>query len=479
MLFNSTVFFIYLPIVLAVYYCLSQRAQNWWLLGAGLLFYGWWDYRFLGLLAISALTDYYCALKIDETSDEPARKRYIVISLVTNLGILGFFKYYNFFIDSMKECLAVAGLDVPVPVLNVILPLGISFYTFQALSYTIDVYRGELRACRNLVDLLLFITYFPHLVAGPIQRATDLLPQIRGERRVTTSQVRDGLVLMLIGYFKKVGVADVLAPFVEPRFTSPELCTGPDLLISLYFFAIQIYCDFSGYSDIARGVSKLLGIELKLNFNQPYLATSITDFWRRWHISLSTWLRDYLYIPLGGNRYGTFNTYRNLFITMLLGGLWHGANWTFVVWGGLHGLYLALHKFILDRFGPPSTESAGTLGGAVRTFVKILFTFHLVCLTWIFFRAQNFTTAWTYLTRIVAWSADGRIEPIGWTNGARVAVLIALVLAIDLAQQISGDHVICRGWPPVVRGFAYAVLAVALFSIGGLDEPSSFIYFQF
>jgi len=478
MLFNSVVFFAFLAIVLAVYYALALRAQNLWLLGAGLLFYGWWDWRFLILLAVSSLTDYFCALKIEDSNDERARKFYLLVSLITNLGILGFFKYYNFFAESARPVLDSLGLGLPWPVLNVVLPVGISFYTFQALSYVIDVYRREMRACRDVSLYMLFITYFPHMVAGPIQRSDHLLPQLERPRRVTLDLLREGGVLMLIGYFKKVAVADSLAALIQPRFADPSACSAPDLLLALYLFAIQIYCDFSGYTDIARGVSKLLGIELRINFNQPYLATSITDFWRRWHISLSTWLRDYVYIPLGGNRHGTWATYRNLMTTMVLGGLWHGANWTFVVWGALHGLYLAGHKLILDRFGAPERIDRGPLATAVPGVFKGLLTFHLVCVTWIFFRADSFSQAWTFLVRIFTWNMASELPALQWAS-PRLVILIGGVFAIDVIQRSTGDHVIFRSLPAVARGAAYAALVIVLLAFGGIDAPSAFIYFQF
>jgi len=479
MLFNSFVFFAFLGIVLIVYYSLALRAQNLWLLAAGLLFYGWWDWRFLLLLAISSLTDYYCALKIEDSNSERVRKFYLLVSLITNFGILGFFKYYNFFIESARPLLDSLGLGLPWPLLTIVLPVGISFYTFQALSYVIDVYRREMQTCRNVSTYLLFITYFPHMVAGPIQRSTHLLPQLERPRRVTLELLREGTVLMLIGYFKKVAVADSLAALVQPRFDNPAVSSAPDLLLSLYLFAIQIYCDFSGYTDIARGVSKLLGIELRINFNQPYLSTSITEFWRRWHISLSNWLRDYVYIPLGGNRKGKWATYRNLLTTMLLGGLWHGANWTFVVWGAMHGLYLAIHKLILETFGSPEDHvprSAFTT--SALNVVKCLFTFHLVCLTWLFFRADSFSQAWVYLTRLFTWSTTGEPPALQWTS-ARLLILVGGVFAIDLIQYRTGDHIIFRSLPAAARGAAYAALVIVLFALGGIDVPTAFIYFQF
>ena len=325
MVFNSFVFAAFLPIVLLVYYRLSHRAQNAWLLAAGLLFYGWWDWRFLGLLGITTVLDFVSSNQIDRAIDPKVRRRWLLASLTGNLVILGFFKYFNFFVDSAVGVLGALGVEAHAPALRILLPIGVSFYTFQEMAYTIDVYRRDLKPSRSLLNFALFVCYFPQLVAGPIQRARDLLPQIEQPRRVTGEQVRAGVQLIFIGLFKKVVVADALAPMADAHFNQPSAFSGASLLLGLYLFAIQIYCDFSGYTDIARGVSKLLGIELAINFRQPYFATSITEFWRRWHISLSSWLRDYLYIPLGGNRGTTVQTYRNLLLTMLLGGLWHGA----------------------------------------------------------------------------------------------------------------------------------------------------------
>jgi alginate O-acetyltransferase complex protein AlgI len=346
MLFNSFVFVLFLAIVLPVYYALSHRWQNRFLLVASYVFYGYWDWRFLGLLAISTVLDFALALLIAGTDSPRRKKRRVALSVVVNLGILGFFKYFDFFVDSAAVLLESAGLQANLPMLRVVLPVGISFYTFQSMAYTIDVYRGIQPPTRNLLDFALYVAYFPQLVAGPIERASRLLPQIQSPRRVGQAQWERGAQLILWGYVKKVAIADGLAPYADAVFRDPSSFSGLSLWLGVYCFAVQIYCDFSGYTDIARGVSQLLGIELMENFRQPYLSRNITEFWRRWHISLSTWLRDYLYVPLGGNRRGPAMQYRNLMITMLLGGLWHGAAWTFVVWGGLHGLFLATHKYM-------------------------------------------------------------------------------------------------------------------------------------
>jgi len=471
MVFNSFVFAVFLPIVLLVYYRLSHRAQNAWLLAAGLLFYGWWDWRFLGLLGITTVLDFVSSNQIDRAIDPKVRRRWLLASLTGNLVILGFFKYFNFFVDSAVGVLGALGVEAHAPALRILLPIGVSFYTFQEMAYTIDVYRRDLKPSRSLLNFALFVCYFPQLVAGPIQRARDLLPQIEQPRRVTGEQVRAGVQLIFIGLFKKVVVADALAPMADAHFNQPSAFSGASLLLGLYLFAIQIYCDFSGYTDIARGVSKLLGIELAINFRQPYFATSITEFWRRWHISLSSWLRDYLYIPLGGNRGTTVQTYRNLLLTMLLGGLWHGASWTFIVWGGLHGLYLAVHKRMTSRRVGPVASSPAVL------VLKGLATFHLVCLTWIFFRADRFADAWTFLAGIVSW-APGEFF-FGAFDLARIGVLVVCLLIIDISLEAT--HAPWPRWKEsaAFRGLAYGAAMLVWLAFGGVDANVPFIYFQF
>jgi alginate O-acetyltransferase complex protein AlgI len=348
MLFNSPSFWVFFSLFFALYAAFNHRWQNRLLLAASYVFYGWWDYRFVLLMLVSTVFDYFAGLLIAASAEHKIRRRWLIFSMVGNLGLLCFFKYFNFFIASAQALLHTLGFQSDPWVLSIILPIGISFYTFQSMSYTIDVYRNEIKPTRRFLDFALAVSFFPHLVAGPIMRASMLLPQIERPRRMTWDGWCRGWVLIVIGLFKKVCIADVVSGSADMVFAHPEQCSWPVLLFGLYCFALQIYADFSGYTDIARGVARLIDFELPENFNQPYFAANITDFWRRWHISLSTWLRDYLYIPLGGNRHGTWKTYRNLFLTMLLGGLWHGASWTFVVWGGLHGVYLAVHKLMLD-----------------------------------------------------------------------------------------------------------------------------------
>jgi D-alanyl-lipoteichoic acid acyltransferase DltB (MBOAT superfamily) len=471
MVFNSLEFVVFLPLVLIAYFRLRHKGQNLMLLVASYVFYGWWDYRFLALLAFTTVIDYAVGLYLGRTDDPKTRKRLLLASIVVNLAVLGFFKYFNFFVDSAGAVLENVGLSPNLPFLRVVLPVGISFYTFQSMSYAFDVYRRRLEPSQSLLDFALYVAYFPQLVAGPIERAQALLPQItHPRRRPTSGQVSSGVLLMLIGLFKKVAIADVMAPIVESAFASPEANSSVALMVGLYAFALQIYGDFSGYTDIARGVSRLMGIELMENFNQPYLSRNITAFWRTWHISLSTWLWDYLYIPLGGNRKGRFVTYRNLMLVMLLGGLWHGAAWTFVIWGGLHGLYLAIHRALGDPV-PRGYQGRFRLRSDL---LPALATFHLVAFAWIFFRADSLANAITYVQRLFQF----RIAIPDPNSLILVTAAAVAILSIDLWQRNSGTHEVMLRWRPAWQGLAYAglLLAVVVFS-GGPVTP--FIYFQF
>ena len=361
MQFNSTIFPLFFAAVYAIYLLMGSRrfrAQNAWLLASSYAFYGYWDPRFLALLALSTVVDYVIGRRLEATEDERARKRLVTLSVLVNLGVLGFFKYFGFFVESTAALLDTMGLPANVKTLEILLPVGISFYTFQTLSYTIDVYRRAMPATRDLLGFALFVSFFPQLVAGPIERASRLLPQILAPRTVTATKVQAGLWLLVWGYFKKTVIADQAAMIANPLFDGDwSTLTGLEPLTAVLAFTIHIYCDFSGYSDIARGLAKLMGFDFLLNFRLPYLATGPSDFWLRWHVSLSTWLRDYLYIPLGGNRGGTLLTYRNMFLVMALGGLWHGAAWPYVLWGSYHGVLLVLERLWLDARGLPTRRS--------------------------------------------------------------------------------------------------------------------------
>ena len=486
MLYNSFVFPVFFLIVWALYLSLKHRAQNVMLVVASYVFYGWWDWRFLSLLFISTITDFLVAKAMGKCGPnrQGTKKVLLFISIATSLGILGFFKYFNFFADSLERVFAPLGLQPDFVTLNILLPVGISFYTFQTMAYTIDVYRGKDKVCKNFIDFALYVAYFPALVAGPIERSTNLIPQIQKRRALTRAMVYSACQLILMGYFKKVFIADGVAPIVNECFDSPDKFGGVTLLIGAWLFAIQIYGDFSGYTDIARGVSRLFGIELMLNFRQPYLSSNITDFWRRWHISLSQWLRDYLYIPLGGNRKGKVRTYVNNMITMLLGGLWHGAALSFIVWGGLHGLYLAVHKWWLgDRKAdgsPPWENPRSVVVGTPFLWdmgvwiMKVCVTFNLVCLAWIFFRAPGCVEAFSYIAQIFQGGMTNIADP--WLYFVFYG---SCVLVIDLLCSVQKSEVpFTEKWNPVLRGAGYACLLFLIVFIGE-NDVQPFIYFQF
>ena len=471
MTFNSLQYALFLPLVLVVYWRLGRRAQNVLLLLASYVFYGAFDWRFLGLLLLSTLTDYGVGRILEVTEDDRRRKRIFLVSLAVNLGILGFFKYFDFFITDGARLLSSLGIDVSPPVLRILLPVGISFYTFHGISYAFDVYRRHIEPTHSLLDFAVFVAFFPQLVAGPIGRAQLQLPQFGRERtRPEWPAVRAAAALILLGLFKKVAIADMLAPYANDAFASPGTTSSLGLLVGVWAFALQIYGDFSGYSDIARGSSALLGISLPVNFNQPYLSRSVTEFWRRWHISLSNWLRDYLYVPLGGNRLSGLVTYRNLLLTMLIGGLWHGAALTFVVWGGLHGLYLAAER----RFTRAAEEDVSCPWSLRRDLVRTFVTFQLVCLGWVFFRAESVSSAFAYLGRIA------RLQG-GVTDRSALVMLAAAavaVLLLDHAQQRARDHTPMLRWNPAVRGLAYGLMIVPIIVFSG-GTPVPFIYFNF
>ncbi|MEI6234527.1 MAG: MBOAT family protein [Planctomycetota bacterium] len=509
MQFNSFAFLAFFAVVFPLYCVLNFRWQNRMLLAASYLFYGWVEPRFLCLMALTTIIDFFIGIRIGDAEAETTRKRWTVASIVMNLAILGVFKYYDFFALSIAENLGRIGITLNPLLIKVGVPAGISFYTFHEISYTVDVYRKHIRPARKFEDFAVFISFFPQLVAGPIGRASWQMPQFEKPRRMTWQGWCEGALLMLFGFFKKMAVADAMAPFAAKVFSNPHVCSRSQLLIGLYCFSIQIYADFSGYTDIARGLARLMGFDLIENFNQPYFATNITDFWRRWHISLSTWLRDYLYIPLGGNRGGKFNTYRNLFLTMFLGGLWHGASWKFAVWGSMHGIYLAAHKFMMGdneaelkpRAAIPSehSEQMAAVGGeAARDYaapknvarskdswpvrvVKTAVTFHLVALTWIFFTAETMTDALAFIkgifshTKVVAGKAI-KLD-MGDLSGAAAAVLV-MILIIDLPQYVKRDHCAILKWNLPVRALVYATLFIWIVMMRGLENVP-FIYFQF
>ncbi|MFO0947984.1 MAG: MBOAT family O-acyltransferase [Planctomycetota bacterium] len=478
MVFTSWTFLVFLAVVLPIYYSLNLRAQNVFLTLASYVFYGWWDYRFCGLMIISTFLDYTCALIIDTSSSSRVRRAFLTVGIVGNLSMLSFFKYFNFFVDSAVEALRFVGMEADPPVLNIILPVGISFYTFQTMSYTIDVYRREMPACRDLVTFFLYISYFPQLVAGPIERAPHLLPQFSVPRVVDNEKIFSGLVLILLGFFKKIAIADVIAPDVEAAYSQTSTATWYFLYKGVWLFAIQVYCDFSGYSDIARGTSRLLGVELMENFNQPLMSASITEFWRRWHISLSSWIRDYVYIPLGGNRDGVGKSYRNLMLAMTACGIWHGAGWNYVLWGALQGFFLSVHKWMMG--GRKFTERPLTLVRSPRDFSVYLFKWwcniNLVLIGFVFFRSPTFHGAMEFFEGLVTFR--GGFSQFMVADAIDVAWGIALVMLLDVPQYLTRDHTIVLRWPWPVQGLLYGSMLFLMTVMASGDE-TPFVYFQF
>lgn len=466
-LFNSYIFWLYFALVWGLYRVLPHRGQNYLLLVASYYFYGSWDWRFLPLIFATTLVSHFTALGI-QASDSPARRRLLLAaSASVSLGLLAFFKYWGFFTENSVELLRWLGFQADLRLLKIILPIGISFYTFHTMSYTIDVYRGVVKATRSFTDYALYVAYFPQLVAGPIARSSALLPQLANPRTWRHGDFSEGLNLILQGLFLKVVVADTLGFIANGVFgAETATLTGTEALVGVYCFAIQIYGDFAGYSSIARGVSRWFGIDLMLNFRMPYLARNPTEFWQRWHISLSTWLRDYLYIPLGGNRGSALRTYRNLMLTMLLGGLWHGAGWTFLAWGGLHGLILCIYRAVGDRF---------TLPGRWGRVVATVGFFHLVCLAWLFFRADSFAQAWEMLGLIFGHQGMTPFARYGFGMLAFFGLpLLAYEIWLNQADTLRRLETVRWGWR--AAAYCYLVFMMIVFPPPVFGD---FIYFQF
>ena len=480
MSFISFHFIIFFSIVIAIYPTLPHKWQNLFLLIASYIFYGWWDWRFLGLIGISSLVDYYCAITADPEENPGAspsrRKLALIISVITNLTMLGIFKYFGFFVDSLKGLIGEFPLPMNLDTLNIILPVGISFYTFQSLSYTVDVYRGKMRCTHKLDDFLLFVAFFPQLVAGPIERARRLLPQIQQPRKLSRDNITEGAQQVLLGFFKKMVIADNLAVFVNSVFNaSPgQEQTTLAILLAVNAFAFQIYADFSGYTDIARGSAKILGFDLCKNFNAPYLATNPSDFWQRWHISLSSWLRDYLYIPLGGNRKGKTRTYINLSLTMLLGGLWHGAAWNFVLWGAYHGLLLSIfHQFISRKKARDVTQQ---IRSGPTFWLKAGLFYQLTCFGWLLFRAKDFDQIKTFLMGLFNITTSPDFPLV--TAALLIASFAAPLLLLDIYCYRSGKEAPWKTWSLPSQVIFHLALFYSIVLYGSPDA-SSFIYFQF
>jgi alginate O-acetyltransferase complex protein AlgI len=552
MLFNSPEFIVFCLLVYAVYLVLPFRLQNFMLLIASYIFYGWWDPRFLFLVALSTTVDFWVGLMIEngrlqlrqwtiaasfltlsalaflgvnaaaihpvaertnnlgslikleqmpwiliaatsfiafltfvfwistKLTDTNRRLSCLMVSLVTQLGLLGVFKYFNFFASSLTSALTEIGLPTHNLHLNIVLPVGVSFYTFQSLSYTIDIYRGQFKPTARFFDFALFVAYFPQLQAGPIERARHLIPQLSQPRELNLDQTARGLYLIVLGFFKKVAIADGVAPIADQIFSSTGHVTWIDVVAGTVFFAVQIYCDFSGYTDIARGVSKLFGIDLMVNFNQPYFATNPQEFWRRWHISLSTWLRDYLYVPLGGNRGNLLFVCRNLMITMLLGGLWHGAAWNYVLWGFYQGGSLCIYRIwhrLSDRI--PARTSGGSqhlVSKMLRRLAASAAFLLVICYGWLLFRAHSLAQITHF-----SWLLIRDFGDLNYGGGApRFSSMFGIVLlvAMEITEYWSQDRHYYRRLAIPVRGFLIAsMLAITL--MGMSNEPAQFIYFQF
>jgi D-alanyl-lipoteichoic acid acyltransferase DltB (MBOAT superfamily) len=440
------------------------------LLAASYVFYGWWDWRFLSLILIATIVNYGAALGVGSTANARRRKLLVAAAVTVNLGLLGTFKYFHFFAGELVSLLGAMGLTVTLPSVSIVLPVGISFYTFQAMSYTLDVYRRQTQPTRNLRDFALYVAFFPQLVAGPIERSTRLLPQVINPRRRRHDDFTEGLFLVMIGLFKKIVIADNLAIIVNGIFSreAGEL-SGADCLVGVYAFAFQIYGDFSGYSTIARGLAKWMGFDLMTNFHMPYLARTPSDFWRRWHISLSTWLRDYLYVPLGGNRNGRWRTYRNLMLTMLLGGLWHGAGWTFVTWGLFHGLILIVYYPFTRRTETPRGRSR------LRSTLAVAVMFHLACLGWLFFRAQSMSQVWGMLVRMFT-----DFAPTAFTAYCLTSILFYAgpLMVFEFWQDRTADPMRLTKVHWGYRAAVYSYLAIMIIVFRPM-VPSEFIYFQF
>jgi len=473
MLFNSLTYALFLPLVFFVYWFLLNRnlkAQNFFLLIVSYIFYGWWDWRFVFLLAFSTALDYFSGIFIHESKTHRRKKIWLIISVGINLGFLGFFKYYNFFIDSFADLLRTLGFQPHFETLNIILPVGISFYTFHGLSYVIDIYYGKIKPTYNWVNYTLFVCFFPLLVAGPIERATHLLPQVERPRTFKYSQAMLGIKQIVWGLFKKIVVADNCAIIANEIFNNSADQSSGNLIMGAIFFSFQIYGDFSGYSDIALGSARLLGIELLKNFNFPYLSRSIAEFWRRWHISLNTWFRDYLYIPLGGSQGGNWMRIRNTFAIFLVSGFWHGANWTFIIWGGLNALYMMPSMLFKTNRKNLNVVAENSIFPNVKEIIQMFTTFLLAAFAWIFFRAESVGHAISYIKGIFI---NNRFE-ITQTDPL---ILIVLLMTIEWFSR-KNEVPLEKSQPLYIASF-YFILCILILFLKPSGQNIEFIYFQF
>ena len=475
MLFNSLDFAIFLPIVFVLYWFVTQRSlrlQNLFLLIASYLFYAWWDYRFLVLIAVSTVVDFWVGKALADQSKKQIRRYLLYLSLTVNLGLLGFFKYYNFFVDSWVEAWSAFDISMNINTLNIILPVGISFYTFQTLSYTIDVYRKRIEPTDQFIQFAAFVSFFPQLVAGPIERASHLLPQFRIKREFDSKIAISGFYLIIWGLFKKVVIADNCAFFVNQIFDGSMGYTSMELFLGAVLFGFQIYGDFSGYSDIAIGVARLFGFSLMTNFSFPYFSRDIAEFWRRWHISLSTWFRDYLYIPLGGSRGNYWNQLRNVMIVFLVSGFWHGANWTFIMWGLVHALYF-IPLLLLNR----NRRHVEQTNLRLNQLPKVLITFVLVSLAWIYFRADTITIANQFIIDIFSLNGIGLDVFVKSSK----TILFSLMIVFSILVMIVFELIAVQKNDREVKLTKYSAIIVIMLIcfMGVFKNPSDFIYFQF
>jgi alginate O-acetyltransferase complex protein AlgI len=485
MLFNSVTFVVFYVAVFALYWSLKSRLpQNLLLLGASWVFYGAWSWKFLLLLLASTVLDYVCGLLIEGAATQQRKRLVLLVSVTANLLFLATFKYLGFFVAEFAALLEGLGFNASLPVLEIVLPVGISFYTFQTIGYIVDVYRGKVPACRSFLDYALYVAFFPQLVAGPIERAGHLIPQFQKERVWNTGAFEAGLQLAVWGLFKKVVIADNLAPHVDAVYGNPEAYSGPALLTAIVFFAFQIYCDFSGYTDTARGVARMLGFELMLNFNFPYVSKTPVEFWQRWHISLSKWFQDYLYYPLAMRymrRGGYLRKYKAHIISMALIGLWHGANWTFLAFGLYWGIVIALYLALLERT-PQAGGRVAALGPRARELGAIALMFALVCVGWVFFRAETIADAWYVLTHVLSFRGAAGVDAVDVVD---TPLLWALILGLTLAEWLYRHSERLRAslagaQVPAIAG-RYALLTAIIVSAGAaqLGAARPFIYFQF
>jgi len=477
MLFNSLTFLVFLVVVFSVYWSIPERnirAQNLFVLVCSYVFYGWWDWRFLSLIIVSSIVDYKVGLLLKTESRRSRRRALLIASLTANLGLLATFKYFNFFIDSFSSALVTLGFHADLPSLQIVLPVGISFYTFQTMSYSIDIYREQMEPTRDVVSFFAFVSFFPQLVAGPIERARNLLPQFLHRRTFSPDQARDGLRQILWGFFKKVVVADNLSSSVTIVFNSPQSHSGIELALAVFLFAFQIYCDFSGYSDIAIGTARLFGFSLMRNFAFPYFSRDIAEFWRRWHISLSTWFRDYVYIPLGGSRVRLRRRLMNILATFTLSGFWHGANWTFIVWGLLNGIYYIPLMVAGRHHRNHGTIAESSRWPSLAELGGMSLTFSLTLVAWVFFRAASLKDALAFLSRMFTTS---------WLSRPSDRLLLGVAFVVPLVVvewiQRKKEHGLAIETLPVgVRWFAYSLVLMVILYLGSFNRQA-FIYFQF